>query len=201
MPRYRSLVLPVLLLSALAVGLSIRTRHVRPPQARPYGRFTAQQILDRSEPVCRLLAPQAHSLSLVAEPTTQQTAHPCWNVTCSNQTGQPRAYLTWDALSGQLWCVGVPPPPPGKRPSLPLTAPEAVAASWRWLRMLGLAASAAHWQLGGKPQQLWGNWTLTWQAEDCRAEVKVNTNTRELVSLRCFPRSVAFSSGDLKSGH
>ncbi len=186
MSRVHALLLAGALLSG---ALVLQGRHTHPEQAHLYGRFTAQQILDRSEPLCRLLAPRANRLTLMAEPTAQGVAYPCWIIECTDPTGQKLAYLSWDATTGQLFCASRASQRSVPRVGSPLNRHEAVRAAWQWLRDLGMAAQASRWRLVGAPRYngaIWRpTWTVSWSAPDLRATVHVYVLTHELVSARC----------------
>src|SRR5207253_894894 len=67
MPRpIRFLLFWTCVVSVLAFLGSIRARQVQSERSRPYGRYTAQQVMDRSEPLCRALAAQNSRLTLSA---------------------------------------------------------------------------------------------------------------------------------------
>ena len=172
MSLYRRCLPPVALAGcALALALITHVHQEYKATQRSYGCYTAGQILDRSESLCRLLAPRADLLRLTAEHSTPNAAHPCWNITCANQTGQEIAYFTWDAMTGELWCFGVPPYPVFRITGKPLTSHEAVSLTGEWLRVAGIAVRASHWQSTGTPQRYDDIWTVCWQTEDRRARV------------------------------
>src|SRR5690349_11266093 len=133
--------------SVLAPVLFIRARHVRPQPERPYGRFTAQQILCRSEPLCCVLVPRSPAFNLAVAPTRVHTA-PFWTVLCTDPIGREVANLCWDANTGELAQVSaMPPKDEDGRPMSLLSRSAAVAKARVWMAALGFCARSSHWQV------------------------------------------------------
>src|SRR5207248_1389076 len=100
---YRTLILMTLLL------LAARVWYVQGEQARAYGRFNAAQILARSEPLFRVIAPQATTLCLSADRDMRRerdgALRRCWTVECTDEAGHLVATLFWNADTGELSLV------------------------------------------------------------------------------------------------
>src|SRR5690348_845298 len=86
-PKPQPLMLGSLVGATLCLFLALRTRqlqHQRPPTL---GRLSAQQALEQSETLCRLIAPWVATLYCAAEPTR---GHPSntWTVLCTDEASQ-----------------------------------------------------------------------------------------------------------------
>ena len=186
--RYRFPVLAVLLgLTALLLLLE-RAHQVRAQQERPYGHYTAAQILDRAAPLCRAVAPEAGDLDLsVRRDLPDQANQHLWDVVARGRGGRDILNLCWNADTGEAYIVShwfV----PGPRSSLPppLSRREAIAAAWNWLRALGIAERAPHWHLAGAPQKGDRVWSICWQADSRTAAIKVDDDTGALVKAQSW---------------
>ena len=90
-----------------------REQKARVLQLQTCGLFTAQQILDRAGPLCSLLASQEAALTLSVQRTSEEVPLPAWSVEATDASGRDRIHLTWNAATGQLYSVGL---PPGEEP-------------------------------------------------------------------------------------
>src|SRR6266478_1864059 len=98
--------LPVLFL--LAIFSADYLAHMRRSEAdenQPYGLYTSKQILDRTEPLCRLVAPGAKITDLKVTKTEDKHRR-LWVVDCTDQSGNYIAGFTWNAETGELFRVG-----------------------------------------------------------------------------------------------
>ena len=94
--RYLRWMVIILLMLGIGAGLPLLREHQRHtlPQ-RPYGRYTAKQILDRSQTLCLMLVPEANTLRLSAQPTAVGANLPAWSVGGSDASGRDRIHLTF----------------------------------------------------------------------------------------------------------
>src|SRR5579862_8649230 len=108
----------------LAFLLSLRLLDMRAQRMRPYGAYTEQQILARSEPFLRALAPGSLSGGLWLSAEQQYlwrrgASLPVWNVQCSDARQNDIGMLKWDARTGDLLFAS-------SQWSIPGTAPPAI---------------------------------------------------------------------------
>ncbi len=173
----------------LAVGA--RIRYIRPSALPRYGRYTAEQILERSEPLCRSVAPEAGKLLLSVEPlclpNRLHVFRPFWQVYCYDEAGRDVCYLLWNALDGEI-CTIEPRKPMPKRPArLPLDRDSALSSAMSWLRVLPATCSTAAWVLRREPMRTEGTWFTFWRDGSRRAAVAIDARTGGLVKLDSFP--------------
>src|SRR5579859_7215854 len=109
--RFQGLRIPsTKLLCALLVGagaghVSFLSHRQRQEQARPLGRMTCRQALDRSEPLCRDIAPWVDTQTLYTMPSNGYTGR-WWSIISEDRVGREVATMTWNADTGELYEVG-----------------------------------------------------------------------------------------------
>jgi hypothetical protein len=186
-----------LLVVALAGGLYLRHRQIQVQQEQPFGRFTRQQIIDRTLPLCQTILGTTDGLMLCAE--CDQTNLPdgrtrlWWCVECVDSAHKPLAEFLFDAQTGDLsvttydaWTAAS----PGSLTPEQARA-RAVWLSYRWLCRLGMTAEGG-WRLAQEPERSAKRsavWTTRWRSADHRARVNVNVGSGELVSAHRWPLS------------
>ncbi len=176
--------------AALCLAFILHARHLHEQAVQSMIHMSAGQVLDRSEPLCRLIAPHTSSLRLTAEAIPIGKFHPHWEVKCADPSGQDLAYLNWDAGTGQLISVShVFYSSQGMGRSL--DRHKAAMEAWNWLCALRIAGQASHWRLAGSPQCSGYTWTVRWSAADRRAVVQFYPLTHELSFASCTPLSAS----------
>lgn len=184
------LLLFLLFVGALVTAHFVLVRKTTVEQARSYGRYTAQQVRERAEPVCRALAPEAR-LHLATEqrhnygPDGSLQRH--WIVDCMDEAGRDVAHLDWDADTGALCFAGHHPPmPPPTTVRVSLNRRASVRAAWDWLCMLGVADQALRWRLAQPPQWVKQCWQVSWQAEGHVALVTIDASSGHFTQVRSW---------------
>src|SRR5579872_7348696 len=71
--------------------------------AAPAGLYTAHQILDRTNPFCRILAPEAGDLVVSADRVSGYLDHPYWNVTATDRAHRDVVSLRWSDDTGEIY--------------------------------------------------------------------------------------------------
>jgi hypothetical protein len=175
----RSRLLGVLGVSALAVACALHARQVRRQQVQPFGRLTAREVLDRTAPLCRAIAPGAQALHLTAEPV-QELGHRWWYITGKDAAGREVANCIWNADTAELDQVGggVGSIPPGKL--APMGRLQAQQRAWNWLRALGIAQGGGRWRLVGPAllahADTCDTWNMQWQGEGRRVWIELEAH-------------------------
>src|SRR5689334_22506931 len=82
-----SRLLGLLLACALCLAFVFRAREVRQQQRQTLGCLTAQQALDRTASLCRVIAPRTAALYLTADPT-ERRGHEWWYVYAKDTAGR-----------------------------------------------------------------------------------------------------------------
>jgi hypothetical protein len=150
----------------------------------PHGRYTASQILSRSEALCRLLAPSTGFLRMSADscamPDRNGRMRHFWSVDCDDAANTIVAAFLWDADTGDLLCAGRPHgAAPNKTGLPPLSRRQAIGIAREGMRALEIAGQARQWRLEGARNSENG-WRVRWQAKDRSAYVHVDAYTGEL---------------------
>lgn len=187
---YRSLARAVSIVLVLCLILFGYARYEQ--SHTPLGRLTAQESLDRSEPICRTLAPQADPFSLSAEPLPDSAQHG-WGVTCREAAGREIAHLDWNADTGRIERVGSAAATWNRSRKPMLTRAEAVERAWSWLCALQWADAGAPWRVIGQPslgrQNGVENWVVTWAGRGYRATLQLEAHSGTLQSAHIFAHS------------
>jgi hypothetical protein len=181
-----------------AIAVAIRVQAVRHQRAqmiariRPYGRYNAQQAIDRATPIFRVLLPQRDSLYLDAEKTEMHLpdglTHRYWDVNCSDEQGNLIAHLLRDADTG-LVCklsnivfISNNMSLPGQRP---IPATQAATEARNWLRILG---AGGRWRLIDAPTKEIRCWVIGLYAPGQKSYVSIDAYTAGVVDVRIEPK-------------
>ena len=188
--RYRCfLTFSTLPASALVITHLALTRRAQAEQERPFGRYTTRQVVALTEPLARLVAPEADGLSLSAERiiTPRPVGGPLalWSVDGEDRSGEFVVHFDWDADTGELSMVGhrIHETAGSARP---LSRQEAIQAAWYWLRDLGIAEKAPQWRPVPAPKQKYEVLTVFWQAEGRGAAIQIGLRSCLLHSARSW---------------
>jgi hypothetical protein len=166
----------MLLAGVAFLALAARAWQVGKELKGSYGQYTARQVLDITEPLCRALAPQGGDLLLTADRIKAQRQGRLirfWGVECTDVKGRHVAFFLWNADRGVLQYAGSAQPPlPAADRQAPMNRQEAIRASWRWLCTLGVAGNPEGWRLAGAPLNFNNSWRIAWQ----RGSLRINAH-------------------------
>ncbi len=177
-----------LLLAGLLIGGVLLCAYlVKAHQLRPYGRYTAPQILARADALCRIVAPEKARLHLVAtEEESFRHNSVCqhrWNVNCTDPAGEYVANFVWNADTGTLLRLGHAILPLSASDRRPLGRREAVRREGEWLRRLGIVAEGGEWRQREPPIQDARGWTFSWQVGKSCGVLKMDSSGDMLTYL------------------
>src|ERR1051326_5177759 len=178
--RSRALLLGIpILLSLTALGLApLWLRHQdNAANAKPYGRYSLQEILNTSRTLCSNLVPKAQQLYLTSYPLITQNKADArlrrtWQVEYTDTTGKISGLLEWNADTGQLEQVSQS-LPPDPLSSGHLSSERAADVSLYWVKKLDMAREQK-WRLEGGPEYDRAMWKCQF----------LDTNARVLVIVR-----------------
>lgn len=182
------------LLCTIAVGG--RVLHNRLVASRPYARLSANQVLDRTEAVCRKVSPSMVGMRI---DTSRASSHDAtgrvrrfWNSECSSVDSPESAFLWWDADSGELasvaWVSSKPETPTDIKH--PLTRSEAVGVAAHWLNVLGVQSMAPRWRLESADYRDPFSWFIRWRAADRDAVMWIRASDGGLRTLQVVPKGL-----------
>jgi hypothetical protein len=148
-----------------------------------------QQILTRTEPLCRVIAPSATGLRLFPTPICVHDAasgliRHLWLVNCGDAAGRYAAYLVWDADNGDLLLASSGDVLPLWDRKAALNRREAAQVVRRWMSALGFTSTAQQWRLTRAPMQRYDTWRFHMQSGDCKVIVAVYALSGDLVMAR-----------------
>ncbi len=164
-----------------------RGEWLRKQQTLAYGRFSAEQILDRAEKVGRALAPPTEALNLTTEClkgcSLLGSPKPVWDVACTDMAGKEIAYMDWDAESGNLLQVSLPPDSPSRQQEAVKRDSQVTDKTWEWLCRVGMAARKISWKAQLPVRNSVHSWEQVWNSADrqMRVNVKIDAETGALV--------------------
>lgn len=168
----------------LVTSLWLRARQIHQEEQRPFGRFTAMQIIALSAPICRGIAPGAGELLFSAH--AYHADHLWWTVVCQDRSGRELASLDWIPQTGELYEIGALSYDPKERRAAPLAATEAASRMRRWLSLLRPDVSTG-WRLSGEPivdNNPDRNWAARWVHQDVRCFIKIDGHSGALLLAR-----------------
>ena len=176
--RLHMLPLPFLL-GVLLVDYLVVTRSSEAERNRAFGKFTAKQILDRTEPLCALIAPESGIVDL----TVSQSEHKkraFWMVEGKDKSGSYVAGFTWDAQTGELFRVGHYILEPTAGQWTIVSRGEAVKQARKWMTDLGLFEQGSKWRATPAPEIEKGRWRVHWRSADHAAFVQLGYSGGEI---------------------
>jgi hypothetical protein len=153
----------------------------------PYGLYTTEQILARSEPLFHALFPERSGLIMSAErQATQKSASEerlLWAVDCSDASGRHLAYLCWDAGTGDLvYSSRIREERSDKNGVERRTDSELLCFARDWLYTLGIAGNQEQWRFTGTCLSPQTNLHVYWRSEYHSADVVVDARSGDFVS-------------------
>lgn len=160
---------PILLLIAVRRNAALQQNTQR------LGRFTAEQILARSEPIAEAFSPAGEPLRLTADPV-RETVRPIWTVSCTDMKGREVVYLRWNAQTGDLISAGATPAATAGGTG-PVDAKEALQSGRTWVQTLGWLEAEHPWHF---ERPVYHSDTKLWQikAEDGGRHLTLNLDSR-----------------------
>lgn len=192
--RFRSPFLSIAGTGALIALLALLLH--RQQKEPPFGRYNTSQVIERTQRLCRLVAPQTPGLHLSA---FQHQPHAAdltryWTVDCDDEDGNPVVWFSWNADSGELNAISRVQPLHLKQQAPLLTQWEAVGITRRWLRDLEIAPPGSGWRLGPLREHVQGGsfWHVSWRAQDRVAHIRIDSRSGDLIqamSWRISPHS------------
>jgi hypothetical protein len=176
--KYRYPLLCALPLGAFAATRYTHTRQRQAEEAKPYGRYTAQQILDRAAPLCDAVVAQASTLHMTAERYFNRKpgrgpSH-LWLVDCTDSSHRDIAHFDWDADTGSLFMATASLQNTKlSNSSRPLSEREALRGAWRWLDTLGVTRQVTSLHLAQAPKRTITAWKTTWKGDGWNVHVTI----------------------------
>src|ERR1051326_4356860 len=94
--------MPTLVVLIVFTLLVRAQQHQPEPTVRPYGRYTAQQVLAMTGPLCHVIAPEAGPLQFQVDRSKDDFTVHRWYAGGRDATGEGVVRLAWDADTGEL---------------------------------------------------------------------------------------------------
>jgi hypothetical protein len=168
-----------------------RAKSVEAVRLEPYGRFTAKQIIARTERLPGIVHGRTAGMRLSAERIEtgglRGNQHRHWVVDATGEAAAFIGHFDWDADTGELLSASFPLPPATPRGQAELKAAEALRLSWHWMRALGVAERSPSWQAVGVPQRTGGAWRVYLRGKDRTVAVTVYALSGDLITLMSTP--------------
>lgn len=168
--------LPICLL-AILVQVQARRRQTALRESLRLGRFTAQQILARAQPVVAAIAPPGAAVQVTMEPFPGNP--PVWFITCLTAQ-KDYAAIQLNAENGELIEMGGDSIGTGGRPEL-LDEREAVRCCEEWIGRLGPILNGIHWRFD-RPTRGLHVWIFQGRSADRHLELKVQRRSGALLN-------------------
>ena len=182
----------VLLVNGLWLWSQRRPEEPAPDEGGgPSRRYTREQMLARSEPICRALAPQETALRLEAERNdaapSEQSSGRYWDVYARGASGEHVLYLKWDEDTGEVWMASCRNDLPIQDEGPPLPEQEIVRAGRKCLHVLWARPDGAPWRLVQIKAPVPGdlNREMLWRRSRHSARIIVNRYTGALFLAKC----------------
>jgi len=170
----------VALAFALAGAVVYRSSTLSRVEARPFGRFTSDQIIARAETLVKTIDPAAPPFRLSSVHSPADASIRSWEVACRALDGKDIAHITWDADTGELLSLGHL-RKPGALPEGPtLDRKEAVRSAWQWLKVVGVSKLSRAWHVDRAKHDGENIWCVLLRSEDRSAFVTLGSKSREL---------------------
>lgn len=178
---------------ALVAGaVAGRAAYLQQKQTRPFGFYSREQIIARSNSLCRTLAPQVADLHVTASPYNANLPNSpkrrLWLVDASDERGRYAAFLLWDADTGDLLSANHP-SPKTTHTKQNLSQRKALWMARSWMQELGLMPR--FWKVDSLPIQNGDAWYTSWRSGKRTATVIVDAHSGQLIragaELRRFP--------------
>jgi len=171
-------------LSLLTACSITRFRRGRQASSHPHGRYTLNQILQRSLPLSGALASHCESLKLVGSPLVtwdMGRSIPIWTVDGVDAQDGLTIHLVWDADSGELIAaVRSADKVTSVNAKAVLTPTDAQRLTSSWLTTLGMSELATGWRAGSTTYNPDFCWRVEWWTDTRGAVVTIDSRTGEL---------------------
>jgi hypothetical protein len=185
-PKQNKSILTTVVAVAVATACTVALRS-RPASAARHELLTAQQIAERSAPVCRLLAIHQNDLRQTTEALDRiapdGTRHKIWAVDCIDGQGHPMVHTVWDAETGNLIVAAHDPHRGTKEMATTVKINSAAQVAWRWMEELGVGRTASRWTVAQAPHINGDSWLVVLRSPQYDATVIIDRKTQDLVYL------------------
>jgi hypothetical protein len=172
-------------LSLLLSGRITQVQHARREAAEPHGRFTLDQILECSIPLCGALTKNTDSLRLTGSPLLSWTmgkAEPIWLVDAVDAHDRFKVHLMWDADTGELITASCPADSSTRaNKTTLLQRKDARRITSSWLTTLGMSELATGWRPDSLPHNTNYMWRVEWRTRTRGAAVVIDSHTGQLI--------------------
>jgi hypothetical protein len=169
-----------LMIGCLSGFSHLKQQRRQAEQTRPYGRFTEQQILDRTLFLTSELFPDVP----IVHVDPDRTEHLCrrfWDVSCQDNTGRDVALFVWEADTGALYSY---------RAFRPTRMPrfearnrsEAVALAYDCLPVMTQTPITSPWRLAGAPAHTAHLWRVYWKQDGRKVTVVLDRRSGQMLS-------------------
>ncbi len=149
-----------------------------------YGRFSEQQIMDRTEPLCRFTTPDSGRLAMktarVTSPRPGRKNQRHWAVDCYASGGEYVAGFMWNADTGDLWQVSCPIRQSQSGLFEVMDRRQAIRESWRWLAKLDFAGRSARWRVDPDSYIEGDTWSVCWRGTGIAVWLKIGSRSGDL---------------------
>jgi hypothetical protein len=172
-------------LSLLIIGRTTHVQHARSVASEPHGRYTLNQIVERSLPLCGALAANVDSLTFAGSPLSAWTNGkevPVWSVDGVDAQDRFKVHLEWNADTGELMAASRPLDGLALRNGRKqLQRNEALRITSSWLTTLGIFELDSDWRPDSAPQDSDYVWRIEWRTDTRDASVIIDSRTGELI--------------------
>ena len=170
----------------------IRMHAINSAPPPSFGRMTQASAVTQTGSLCRTLARQAGDLWLTAEQISNpnMSVHG-WQVRCADSNGKHFAQVDWDADSGRLFMITVPPVAPTVSGRNHITKATATRAARDWMIRMGVESYATDWQFAGavNDTELGLNeiWAVMFRSNHFIARIWLSADACKLRRLVIYP--------------
>ena len=165
--------------------------HLVETQARlPLGRYTAERVIQRSEPLYEFLVLHPEKVSLTAfrmETFSRSgTVRRAWEVEASDPMQRMLVHFSWDADTGELRSVTAASQPLDGGKFRIDNKDAAVRNARYWMDALGFAQTERKWRLNGIPERGPKAWIVRWEAGKHKVHILLNAVSSRLIKAESY---------------
>jgi hypothetical protein len=177
-------------------GLSIKAHQLEALARLPYGRYTEEQISQRSVSLCSLLLQNPQQINLTSSRTQAfsppSTVRHVWEVEASSPSHQPVAHLTWDADTGELSMITLELQQVERTGFRIDSRKAAIGNAWSWMEALGFAQTARDWKLDGSPEKNSKVWMVGWKSGGRKVSIEFDAVSSCFIMAHSYqPHSIS----------
>src|ERR1041385_1902061 len=175
----------LVLVCGFGVLIATRLHQATIERSEPFGRYSKQQIVERTEPLCREISPGMTNLVMRAEqinvPRSAPKSQRYWTVDCELPGHEYVANFMWNADTGDLRLVGA--SPGYERPvSIPvMSRDEAVRKATEWLGKLDVAKRSPTWRAEPEPYVDRESWVVNLRGATVSVWIKMEERAGKLL--------------------